>query len=294
MHELGVGHDGLGDGVGGREIGDHPLADLDGRIGADARDRVAVDGAGALVGDLVERGHVGAGDARQRREDLGARGARVAQAAVLGADLHQVLLALADEDGVDEGREGLGVVDRRAAREHERVVLAAVGGTQGDARQIEGLEHVGDGHLVRDVEPHRVEGGDRRRPLERQQRHARGAHGVGHVDPRHVAALAREALPGVQAGVEDGDALVGKADFVDVGVDEAGAVGRVGLGAGPPLVVDVAARLLDAAEQRLEVGEPVLVDGPHRAASAARAPASPAAALRTAAAAVPTAALTRL
>ena len=92
---------------------------------------------------------------------------------------------------------------------------------------------------------------DRRCALERQQRNARLAHGVTHIGPRHIAALAGDALGLVKDVVEDGDALVGQTDLVHIRVDQAATVVGIGLGKRAPLVIDIAARFLDLGEQRL-------------------------------------------
>ena len=60
--------------------------------------------------------------------------------------------------------------------------------------------------------------------FERQQRNARLAHGVTHVGPRHIAALAGDALGLVKDVVEDGDALVRQTDLVHIRVDQAATV----------------------------------------------------------------------
>jgi len=87
--------------------------------------------------------------------------------------------------------------------------------------------------------------------FERQQRNARLAHGVTHIGPRHIAALAGDALGLVKDVVEDGDALVGQTDLVHIRVDQAATVVGIGLGKRAPLVIDIAARFLDLGEQRL-------------------------------------------
>ena len=116
---------------------------------------------------------------------------------------------------------------------------------------------------MRDVEPDDVERGDRCGALEREQRHVRLAHGVGHVDPGQVTPLARDALHRVQTAVQNRDALVWQADVVHIGVDQAAPVIGLVLGEAPPLVVYVANGLLDAGEQRLQLSEPVFVGESH-------------------------------
>ena len=87
--------------------------------------------------------------------------------------------------------------------------------------------------------------------LERQQRNTRLAHGVTHIGPRHIATLAGDALGLVKDVVEDGDALVGQTNLVHIRVDQAATVVGIGLGKRAPLVIDIATRLLDLGEQRL-------------------------------------------
>ena len=92
---------------------------------------------------------------------------------------------------------------------------------------------------------------DRRCTLEREQRNACLAHGVAHIGPRHIATLAGDALGLVKDVVEDGDTLVGQTDLVHIRIDQAATVVGIGLGKRAPLVIDIATRLLDLGEQRL-------------------------------------------
>ena len=87
--------------------------------------------------------------------------------------------------------------------------------------------------------------------LEREQRNACLAHGVTHIGPRHIATLAGDALGLVKDVVEDGDTLVGQTNLVHIRVDQAATVIGIGLGKRAPLVIDIATRLLDLGEQRL-------------------------------------------
>ena len=104
-----------------------------------------------------------------------------------------------------------------------------------------------------------IERGHRRRALERQQRNPRLAHGIAHIGPRHIAALAGNALGLIEDVIENGDALVGQTDLIHVRVDHAAAVIGIGLGERAPLMVDIATRLLDLCEQRLNQMKTVLV-----------------------------------
>lgn len=104
-----------------------------------------------------------------------------------------------------------------------------------------------------------IERGHGRRALERQQRNVRLAHGVAHVGPRHIAALAGNALGLIKDVVENGDALVGQTDLIHVRIDHAATIVGISLGERAPLVVDIATRLFDLGEQRLDQMKTVLV-----------------------------------
>ena len=65
--------------------------------------------------------------------------------------------------------------------------------------------------------------------LERQQRDTSLAHGIAHIGPRHIAALAGNALGLIKDVVENGDALVGQTDLIHVRIDHAAAVVGIGL-----------------------------------------------------------------
>ena len=58
------------------------------------------------------------------------------------ADLEDHVLALAEDDGVDEVGERLGVEDDRAAGDDERIGRRPLGRGQADAGEVEHLEHV--------------------------------------------------------------------------------------------------------------------------------------------------------
>ena len=162
------------------------------------------------------------------------------------AGLEQRFLALTDEDGIEEGRVRLGVVHRGTAGNDDGVVFASVSRQQWNASEVECLEEVRHRHLVRHMQTDDIKRSDRR-----EQRNARLAHSVTHIGPRHIATLAGDALGLVKDVVEDGDTLVGQTDLVHIRIDQAATVVGIGLGKRAPLVIDIATRLLDLGEQRL-------------------------------------------
>ena len=84
---------------------------------------------------------------------------------MLAAELNDMLLTLADEDAVEDLGNRFRVIDGGSSGNDKRVVFSALTGKKRDAGQIERLEIVGCGHLVRDMKPHHVEGRYRRRAL---------------------------------------------------------------------------------------------------------------------------------
>ena len=215
--------------------------------------------AGLVIAHLIQGRHIGTGDRREPLDNLSAGDALVAQAAMQLADLEQRLLALANEDGIEEGRIRLGVIHRRSAGDDDGIVLGTVGSQQRNAGEIERLEKVCHSHLVRHVHTDDVERGHGRCALKRQQRNPRLAHGIAHIGPRYVAALAGNALGLIKDVVENGDALVGQTDLIHVRIDHAAAIVGIDLRERAPLVVDIATRLLDLGEQRLDQMKTVLV-----------------------------------
>ena len=129
------------------------------------RNGIAMHCASSLVRHLVKRGHVGPRHASKGAQHLRTRGTRITEAAVLAAELNDMLLTLTDEDAVEDLGNRFRVIDGGSSGNDKRVVFSALTGKKRDAGQIERLEIVGCGHLVRDMKPHHVEGRYRRRAL---------------------------------------------------------------------------------------------------------------------------------
>ena len=149
VHGLQEGHDGARERR--RQLLDDAALDDRRRFGIERFE--GGEAAAVVVARLVEGGHVGS---RQRQQVAQARGAGRARALPAARQLGQLgdgLLALAQHEGVDEGRERFGVEGGAAARDDDGVVLAAVARARGDARQVEHVEHVRVGQLVLQVKP---------------------------------------------------------------------------------------------------------------------------------------------
>ena len=251
MHRLQEGHDGA------RERRRQLLDDA----ALDDRRRGPIDRfeggemAGAVVPRLVEGGDVGS---RQRQQVAQARGAGRARALPAARQIGQLddgLLALAQHEGVDEGRERLRVEGGAAARDHDGVVLAAVARARGDARQVEHVEHVRVGQLVLQGEAEDVEFAQGVARFEAPEGRARAAHLRLHVGPGREGAFAERVLAGVEQVVEDAEAHVGHADVVGVGVGQGHAHGGPVpvLHDGVPFAAGIAPGLAHAPQQPFDL-----------------------------------------
>ena len=161
-------------------------------------------------------GHPDAGHGRERPQ------ARLAAVLLHGRDDGaELVLRLADEEGVEERRQRPGVGDGGAAAEDDGVFPIPLGGVQRHAGQVEHLEDVRVAELVRQGEPPQVALAHRRERLERPQRDAGGAHQVGHVRPRAVGPLGESRRGVVDLAVEDLERGVGDPDLVHVRVGAA-------------------------------------------------------------------------
>ena len=135
-------------------------------------------------------------------------------------DLAGDLLAVAEDERVDEVGERLRVVGAVPAGDHEGVVVAALLGAHGDTGQVDAVQQVRVHELGGEVEGEDVEGPGGAVRLEGEERQAPGSQHRLEVDPGGVGALGHRVGAFVEDLVEDLEALVRQADFVGVGVDE--------------------------------------------------------------------------
>jgi hypothetical protein len=133
------------------------------------------------------------------------------------ADLHHHVLAVADDEEVHEGGEGLRVEDGRPPREGQGVLLPPVLGPQGHAGEVDDVEDVGEGQLALQREADAVEGGEGVLALQAEEGQAQLAQQgleveAGGVDPLGLG-------PGelVDHVVEDVQAEVAEPEVVEVG-----------------------------------------------------------------------------
>ncbi len=251
-HELVAGVGPLG------EIGDGALLDDRRHIVESRLDR----GEATVVGEahVVHRGHVDARDLGQRPQHGFAAGlAGTLPAAHDLADLGDHLFAVAEHEEVDEVGQGLGVVGAVSPGADEQVIGATVGGPDRTASEIHTVQDVGVDELCGEVERQDVEVGRGTVGVDAEQRQSFGAHLGLEVGPWRIGALGDGVGALVDDLIEDLEALVGQPDLVGVGIAEqpGNLVGAVLGLLMPCLEADVAGRLLDTRQDRLELGPDV-------------------------------------
>ena len=162
-------------------------------------------------------------------------------------DLEDRLLAVAEQEAVEEVGQRLGVEGPRPAADDERVALVAVAREQRQVRQIEHGQDVRGGQLVGQREADDVEVRQRPPRLERGERRPLAAQLLLAVDPGGEDALGEVLLAGVDDLVEDLQALVRHAELVEVGEGQRDARGGAleVLAHGVDLAVEVLERVLD-------------------------------------------------
>ncbi len=197
--------------------------------------------------------HVDAGEGRQHaQQDVAV--ATVPREHGVG-DRADRLLAVAEEDGVEEGCERLGIEGARSPGDDERVAGTARRCAQRYAAQLEHGQQVGVRQLVLQAEADHVEVAQRECALQRDERQAAGAQQGLEIGPGRVDALRGDVLPAIQDVVQDLQPEVGLGDLVDLGEGEREAerCGVEVLSHGPALVAEVAPRLLDQRKNALDL-----------------------------------------
>ena len=184
--------------------------------------RVGTDGAVLIVGHVIQRRHVhagnrGGGAVQERRARVAAL---VPHGDIQLHDLRKHFLALTDVEQVEEVRDRLRVIGAGTAADHQRVLLAALARPDRDASQLQHIQHVGVAHLILQGKADEVEHRQRIAAFHRRQRQVVLLHLFLHIHPWVIDTLAPDALVQVQAVVQDADAEIGHTDLVGVGEAE--------------------------------------------------------------------------
>ena len=208
------------DGVRGKfvEIA-HPLA-RDARRSARRR----ANGAQAtrlIVVVRVERGHVDALDLREGAQKLGTRKTLPHGGVVCIHQSRHDDLALADDEGVDEEAQWLGIErGARPAREDNSILLAALRRQKFDLAKLQDAQQVEVVHLEGDGKADQRETMERLLVLQAQKRRSRTLMLALFLVARQEEALARRVAASVQEVVDDVQPEVRHADEVGIRVYE--------------------------------------------------------------------------
>ena len=227
MDDLGGGHDGLYREIALVEVLDDPLGHhcrgpLPGGDGGH--------GAVVVVGHVIEGGHIDARNPGRGGQELLLVPALLPGLPVELDELHAHVLPLAQDKQIHKGGQRLWIEGAGASRHHDGGQLHPLLTAQGQAGQIQHVEHVGVGHLVAQGEADEIKVGDGVAALQAVEGDALPAHLRLHVQPGGKHPLAPHPLHLVHHTVEDAHAQVGHTDLIGVG--EAQGVAHIHLTAG--------------------------------------------------------------
>ncbi len=191
---------------------------------------------------------------RKMRQPIAARQPARARVAVGLEKNRKRLLGVADQEGVEEVGDRLGVRRARPAAEDDRVGLTAVALPDRQTREIQHVQDVRVVQLRLEREAEDVEVGHGRERLGREERQRRLAHLRLEVHPRRVHALAGKVGAAIHDLVQDLQTGMAHPDLVRVGEREGERHGslRQVLAGDVALEADVPARLLDRGQEGIE------------------------------------------
>ena len=166
------------------------------------------------------------------------------------ADLQYRVFAFAQENGVEEVADRLGVQNAGAAGDDEGIGLGSLRRREPEAAQIEHVEQVRVGQLVAQAYPENVEVAQCPAGLQAPERQSGGSQLVLEVDVGREATLCQPVGPVVEHLVQDPQPQVAHPDLVQVGIGEAPLQGDGGpiLPDRVPLTAGVPAGFPDAPE----------------------------------------------
>ncbi len=141
------------------------------------------------------------------------------------------------------------------------MLVAAFGGHERDAREVEGGEQVRVAELGGEAHAQQVEVGNGAVPVDGELRHPVLAHQGLEVGPDGVRAFRERVGAFVDHLVQDHDALVGEPDLVGVGVHQRPANHRIVVAPRLDLRVELAADVLNRLAHQREQGFQAREDG---------------------------------
>ena len=166
---------------------------------------------------LVQGGDVHPGNPLHRPQEIRARSPRSLPLAHDAAQLQGGLLAVADEEGVDEVRQRLRRKGHGASGHDQGMPGIPLGRAHGDAGELQHIEDRREGQLVLEGESQDVEAGQGKAGLVTAQRDAVLPEERLGVHPGGVGPLCQDLRPGVQQLIEDLEAQVRHPDLIGIG-----------------------------------------------------------------------------
>ena len=164
------------------------------------------------------------------------------------------LLAFADYKTIEEIGQRLRIVGAGAAAHDQGIGIGAVGAGQRNAAQIQHRQDVGIGHFILQGEAHRVKLPENRPGLQTGQGSASLPHRLFHIRPGAISPLGVGVGAVVQNSVQNLQAKIGHAHFIDVGQSQSktnGHGGRV-LADLVPLAAGITGRLGHGRQQGVD------------------------------------------
>ena len=177
---------------------------------------IALHRAVIVVFHLIQGGHIHPGDLCRPAQELCFGGSLLLALAVELHHLQVHLFPVPQKEQVEEVGQRLGIAGTGAAPCHDVEQVVPVRRPQGDARQLQHVQHVGVAQLILKGEPDEVEVCHRVAALQGIEGHPLLPHALLHVHPGGEHPLAPKVRDLVHGPVQDLDAQMGHADLIGV------------------------------------------------------------------------------
>ena len=168
------------------------------------------------IGHIVEGGHIDAGNPGRGGEKLLLAPALLPGPPVELDDLHAHVLPLAQDKQIHKGGQRLWIEGAGTARHHDGGELGPLLAAQGQAGQIQHVEHIGVGHLIAQGKTDEIEVGDGVSALQAVEGDPLPAHLLLHIAPGGEHPLAPHPLHLIHQPVENPHAQIGHADLIGI------------------------------------------------------------------------------
>ena len=213
MDDLSGGHDGFYREIAVAEVPDHPFGHHRRRPVPGCH---SFQGTVWLIDDIVQGGHIDTGNLGGGLEEFLLAPALLPGLPVELDDLHADLLPLPKDEEVHKGGQGLRIVGAGTARHHNGGQAVPLLTAQGQAGQIQHVEHVGVGHLIAQGKADEVEIRDGVPAFQTIEQDTLPAHFLLHVPPGGEHPLTPYPFHLIHHTVENAHAQIGHTDLIGV------------------------------------------------------------------------------